>query len=298
MKKTVCALGFFDGVHKAHRQILTQCVLYAKEHSAESVALTFEKSPAEYFGKKIEYLSTFEQKKEIMHSLGIDRVVCLPCNKELLSMSANEFFEEILVKKLNATALVCGFNYTFGKNASGNTLLLSSLARERGIDVTVTSCMTDCGITVSSSEIRNLLSKGDVESAARLLERPFEVWGNVSEGKHLGRRIGFPTANIYPESLPNLPHGVYATKTEVDNVEYLSVTNVGINPTVNDNNLRIETHLIGFEGNLYSKAVKVKFFKFMRHEQKFLSVDALKAQITIDCQNTMSYFTQQDGSRR
>lgn len=290
MKKSVCALGFFDGVHKAHRQILSECVAYGKEHNLSSVALTFEKSPAEYFGKKIEYLTSLEHKKEIMYSLCIDTVYALPCNEDILFMSAEDFFEKILIGQFNAQALICGFNYTFGKNASGNTLLLSRLAEKHNIEVIVTGCMTDLGVTVSSSEIRNLLNKGDIESANKLLERPFEVRGVVSLGKQLGRRIGFPTANIYPEILPNMPHGVYATKTEIDGREYISVSNVGINPTVNDNSLRIETHIINFSGDIYNSKIKVKFFKFMRPEQKFLSVDALKAQISIDRENTISYF--------
>lgn len=294
MKGSVCALGFFDGVHEAHRQILLKCVTCAKEQNLESIALTFEKSPTEYFGKKIEYLTTLEHKKEIMYSLGIDKVVALPCNEEILQMSANDFVEKILVKQLNAKILICGFNYTFGKNAEGNTLLLSNLAEKYNIKVIVTGCMTDCGVTVSSSEIRNLLSKGDIENANNLLARPFEVRGTISTGKRLGRRIGFPTANIYPESLPSLPHGVYATKTTVNGKEYISVTNVGINPTVNDNSLRIETHIIDFSEDIYNLPIKIKFFKFMRCEKKFLSIDALKAQITIDKENTISFFNAKD----
>ena len=216
MNKTVCALGFFDGVHDAHTQILSECVRYAKEHGYKSVALTFEKSPAEYFGKKIQYLTSLSHKKELMLSLGIDEVVVLPCDKKTLSLSPEEFVDQILMGTLNATALFCGFNYTFGKNAQGNTVVLSRLCKERNMDVFVMPCMTDCGVAVSSSEIRSALSKGDIELANRLLTRPFEVRGEVCEGKKLGRELGFPTANIYPDSLPNLPYGVYATKTIVD----------------------------------------------------------------------------------
>ncbi len=294
MNGSVCALGFFDGVHEAHRQILLKCVAYAKEHSLKSIALTFEKSPAEYFGKKIEYLTSLDHKKEIMYSLGIDEVVALSCNEDILFMTASDFVEKILVEKLNAKILVCGFNYTFGKNAEGNTILLSRLAEKHNIRVIVTDCMSDCGITVSSTEIRNLLSKGDIENANKLLSRPFEVRGTVSDGKRLGRRIGFPTANIYPENLPSLPHGVYATKTSVNGNEYISVTNVGINPTVNDNSLRIETHIVNFTEDIYNLPIKIKFFTFLRPEKKFLSIDALKAQISIDKENAISFFSTKD----
>lgn len=290
MTKSVCALGFFDGVHDAHTRILSECVLYAKEHGYKSIALTFEKSPAEYFGKKIQYLTSLSHKKELMLSLGIDEVVILPCDAKTLSLSPEEFVEQILIHKLDVKAVFCGFNYTFGKNAQGNTIVLSRLCQEHDIDVVVMPCMTDCGVTVSSSEIRMALSKGDIELANRLLNRPFEVRGTVCEGKKLGRLLGFPTANIYPDSLPNLPYGVYATKTVVDNKEYISVTNIGVNPTVKDGNLRVETFICGFDGNIYNRDISVKFFKFMRPEMEFSSVDELKKQITTDAEHTVEYF--------
>ena len=290
MKKTVCALGFFDGVHEAHTSILTCCVEYARAHGLKSVALTFEKSPAEYFGKKIQYLTSLPHKVELMYSLGIDEVVTLPCNEETLSLSPEAFVDKILIQELNAEALFCGFNYTFGKNAGGNTTVLTALCRERNVDVIVMPRMTDDGVTVSSSEIRNALSKGDIALANRLLTRPFEVRGRVFEGKKLGRALGFPTANIYPYNMPSLPYGVYATKTVIDNIEYTSVTNVGVNPTVKDDNLRIETHVTDFDGDLYGKDIRVKFFSFLRSEHKFASVEELKAQIASDTENSINYF--------
>ncbi len=290
MKKTVCALGFFDGVHEAHTSLLTACVQYAREQGLKSVALTFEKSPAEYFGKKIQYLTTHAQKEELMLAIGIDEVIKLPCNEETLSLSPIAFVDKILTDKLNAQALFCGFNYTFGKGAEGNTLVLTSLCKERDINVFVMPCMTDSGVTVSSSEIRIALSKGEIELANRLLTRPFELRGTVCEGKRLGRELGFPTANIYPCNMPNLPYGVYATKTLVDNKEYISVTNVGINPTVEDNNLRVETYITGFEGDIYKKDIKVRFYKFLRPEVKFNSVEELKTQIASDRENSINYF--------
>ena len=290
MKKSVCALGFFDGVHGAHSRILSECVRYARAHNLKCVALTFEKSPAEYFGKKIQYLTELSHKKELMQALGVDEVVVLPCNEETLSLSPEDFIDKILIGRLNAKALFCGFNYTFGKNAEGNTIVLTALCKERNVDVNVMPCMTDDGVTVSSSEIRIALSKGDIELAAKLLTRPFEVRGTVCEGKRLGRELGFPTANLYPVNIPNLPYGVYATKTVVGNKEYASVTNVGINPTVEDNNLRIETYITGFDSDIYQKDIRVKFYKFLRPEKKFASVDELKEQIAADTKNSINYF--------
>lgn len=290
MTNTVCALGFFDGVHGAHSHLLKECVRYARENGLKSVALTFEKSPAEYFGKKIHYLTDLPHKKELMFSLGIDEVVTLPCDEKTLSLSPVEFIDTILIEKLNAKALFCGFNYTFGKNAEGNTLVLTSLCKERNIFVNVMPCMTVKGVAVSSSEIRLALSKGDIESANKLLTRPFEIRGTVCEGKKLGRRLGFPTANIYPNLSPNLPYGVYVTRTIISGEEYISVTNVGVNPTVEDKSLRIETYIIGFEGDIYQKDIRVKFYKFLRPETKFADIDLLKAQIKKDTENSTNYF--------
>lgn len=290
MKKTVCALGFFDGVHEAHISILTRCATYAKEQGLKSIALTFEKSPAEYFGKKIQYLTTPERKKELMLNLGIDEVVMLPCNEETLSMSPEAFIDSILIDKLNVAALFCGFNYTFGKNASGNTIVLTELCKSCNISVFVMPCMTDCGITVSSSEIRMALAKGNMELANKLLTRPFEIRGRVCEGKKLGRELSFPTANIYPDNLPEMPNGVYATKTILSDKEYISVTNIGFNPTVKDSNLRVETYITDFDGDIYDEIISVKFYKFLRPETKFASVDELKKQIASDTKNSIIYF--------
>ena len=291
MNKTVCALGFFDGVHEAHCAILKNCVSYAKLHNLKSIALTFEKSPAEYFGKKIEYLTSLSQKESIMKDLGIDEVVILPCDKETLSLTPEEFVDKILIARLSATALFCGFNYTFGKGAQGNTQTLMALCKERNIEVYIAPCMTDSGTTVSSSNIREMLKNGQIERANHFLTRPFEVFGRVEKGKSLGRTLNFPTANIYPDShFPLIPHGVYATKTVIDSKEYISVTNVGCNPTVNDKNLRIETYIICFSGDIYEKHIYVKFYKFLREEQKFPSIDNLREQIEKDKKNTVEYF--------
>lgn len=291
MKKSVCALGFFDGVHKAHTQLLTKCTAYAKLHGLKSVALTFETSPAEYFGKKIKYLTTFTQKKEIMLNIGIDDVFALKCDKQTLSMTAEEFVDSILVKKLDCAAVFCGFNYTFGKDGKGNSDMLIRLCKHKGIDVFVLSEMCYGGLSVSSSNIRALLENGDIESANNLLSRPFEIAGTVKSGKMLGRLLSFPTANIYLEpSLPELPHGVYATKTSVCGKEYISVSNVGTNPTVGGESLRAETYILNFDGDIYGEDIKIRFYKFLRNEKQFSSVDELKKQIEHDKNKSIEYF--------
>lgn len=293
MTESVCALGFFDGVHKAHSAILSECVNYGKKHKLTSIALTFEKSPGEFFGKTTKYLTTNRQKTELMHATGIEKVAILPCKEALFNLSPEAFFHEVLIKKLNAKALFCGFNYTFGKNAKGDIHLLKKLCDENGLQLFITERMSECGTTVSSTEIKAALKKGDVELANRLLTRPFEITGVVETGKRLGRKMSTPTVNIYPDKyFPDLPYGVYATKTIVDNTEYLSVTNIGTNPTVGDKNLRIETYIHNFNKDIYGKTVTVKFFKFLRSETQFASVKELKAQLENDKISSYKHFTE------
>lgn len=291
MKKTVCALGFFDGVHKAHIHILSQCAAYGRDNSLTSAAVTFDKSPAEHFGGRVEYLTSFTQKEEIILSLGIDRVIALPADERILSLSPEEFFDKVLLGTLNAAAIFCGFNYSFGKNAAGDADCLKKLCASRGIDIFISDKTELDGVTVSSSEIRHALNMGKIELANDLLTRPFEIRGCVEYGKHLGHSLGFPTANIYPPAfLPRLPYGVYITKTEVNGTEYPSVTNVGVNPTVGDKSLRIETNIINFDESLYGSEIKVKFHKFLRGEMNFGSLELLREQISRDKKAAEDYF--------
>ena len=258
MKKTVCALGFFDGVHRAHSFILSSCAKYARECGLKSAAVTFEKSPAEVFGLDARYLTPFEEKKRLMLSLGIDAVVALPSTKEFLSLSPESFVKDVLIDSLSAKALFCGFNYSFGKNAAGSAEDLKNLCEKYGAKVVIAGKMDKGGITVSSSAIRKALSEGDVETANLLLGRSFSASGTVKCGKRLGRSLGFPTANIYPDSsFPKMKKGVYATRTHVAGKIYPSVTNVGTNPTVGDKNLRIETFIQGFDSDIYGEKITV-----------------------------------------
>jgi riboflavin kinase/FMN adenylyltransferase len=291
MKQTACALGFFDGVHKAHSHILSSCSAYAKENNLKSCALTFNISPVEFFGGEVEYLTDNKQKEKLILSLGIDSVIYLKADKETLSLSPEAFVKNILVDTLHASALFCGYNYSFGKNALGKADELKRLCEPYNIKVFVFDEMDVDSVSVSSSEIRKLLREGNVEKANRLLTHPFEVSGVVDYGKKLGRTIGFPTANIYPPStFPRLPRGVYATKTIIDGKEYISVTNVGVNPTVGDESLRIETHISDFDETLYNREICVRFFKYLRAEKKFASVEELCRQISSDKKFTEEYF--------
>ncbi|MCD8048487.1 MAG: riboflavin biosynthesis protein RibF [Clostridia bacterium] len=298
MTKTACALGFFDGVHKAHSQILSSCAAYAQEHNLTSAAVTFVRSPSEFFGADTQYITTFTQKQELILSLGIEHVFPIPCDAATLSLSPEEFVFQFLVEKLNAEALFCGFNYTFGKNAAGNVATLSALCEKYNIKLFVSDCMEHNSIPVSSTSVRRALNEGNIPLANELLSRPFEIRGTIAHGKRLGSSLGFPTANIYPpEGLVHLLYGVYATKCLIDDTLYPAVTNVGVNPTVNsDGKIRVENHIIDFDRDVYLHTLSVRFYKYMRGEQRFPSVDALRAQIERDKAATIAYFKKGAGT--
>ena len=278
--KTIVALGFFDGVHLAHQKIIRTAVEQAGSLSA--VALTFDRAPAEVlFDAPVSYLTNKDERERLIASLGAE-CVSLSTTPELLKMSGEAFVKEILIEKLEASALVCGYNYSFGSDLLGAGEL-KAMGESLGLSVTVLPEESLDGEPISSSRIRALLEKGETQAAAALLGRPYSITGTVEQGKRLGRTMGFPTINLYPEPWrAQMPRGVYATWVEFDGERHKGVTNIGINPTVGDKNMRVETHIPHFSGNLYGEEVTVYFMHFLRPERKFPSVDELFSQIAAD----------------
>lgn len=281
-KGTSIALGFFDGVHKAHENIILSAVKEAQRLSLEAVVLTFDKSPQEILSPDGAcYIITTEEKKTICESLGA-RLCLLKMDEKLLCQSPEEFVK-YLVEEYNVRHVSCGYNYRFGKKAQGDATLLKKLGDEYGFSVTVTPCITKNGGEVSSSRIRSLIKEGDIKEANALLGRRFSVTGKVRRGKQLGKTIGFPTANVFLDKGIVVPKkGVYETRTIVDGTEYVSITNAGINPTVGKEALRLETYICKMSENLYGKEIRIEFVRFIRSETKFDSIDALKKQISED----------------
>lgn len=281
--QSVVALGFFDGVHIAHQKIISRAVNYAKENNLSPLALTFDDSPLKLLSdKSVSYITTNLQKKEIINSLGAD-VHFLPLNEDLLNMSPEEFIKEILVEKFNIKYAVCGYNYRFGKNGSGDTNMLISLGKQFGFNVEVCDCVESGGESISSSRIRKLISDGNIKEANLLLGRNFYVSGTVCEGKHLGRTIGFPTANVFFNDDVIIPkNGVYKTIAVVGEKSFTAITNTGINPTVGGEKLRTETYIPSLYENLYGKEIRIEFVDFIRPEIKFESIEHLKNQISKD----------------
>lgn len=285
MINTPCAvaLGFFDGVHIAHKKIIKCAVDYAKKNNLTPVVLSFDASPLEILSPgKVKYLTTRRQKEKIIESLGA-KAVFLPVSTEFLNMSPEDFIRKILVNEFNIKYAVCGYNYRFGKNGAGDTSLLCKYGRLLGFGIEILDCENYEGESVSSSRIRELISEGNVALSGKLLGRPFFVEGTVSEGKHLGRTIGFPTANMFFDDRIVIPkNGVYKTEVTVEGKTYKAITNTGVNPTVGGERLRTETYIPHFEGNIYNKEMKIEFIDFIRTERKFDSIEELKRQIAED----------------
>lgn len=280
------ALGFFDGVHIAHQKIIKNTVSYAKKNNLFPVALSFDSSPMDLLSPgTLKYLTSNKEKEQIIRSLGAYPEF-LALSQNLLSMEPEEFAEKILVEKYNIRYAACGYNYHFGKNGRGDVSLLKKLGDALGFKVEVFECEKLDGESISSSLIRSLISEGSISKANELLGRNFSITGKVTEGKKLGRKLGFPTANVVPDEITVIPKkGVYKTLVTTEGKTFKAITNTGINPTVGGERLRTETYIPNFEGILYGKEIKIDFIDFIRPEKKFANIQELKAQIEKDIES-------------
>ena len=272
-RKTVVALGCFDGTHPGHAALFDQAVALAARLDAIPAVYTF----SDFLPQKGAPLSTSEERLAAMEAAGI-QAVFLSRFEEVRALSPETFITEILKEKLCAVATVCGFNYRFGAEARGNGDILLSYFPD---SIQVPAVMAD-GVPISSTRIRTALSLGRVEEAAMLLGRPYSVTGTVTHGKAVGHSFGYPTANVATPTL--LPaHGVYETRVTVDGRDYVGLSDVGIRPTLEKNGEeRVESFLLDFEGDLYGKTLTVSFLQRLRDEIRFDGIEALAAQIEQD----------------
>ena len=298
-QKSVVALGFFDGVHLGHQKLIECARSISLKESLPTLVYTFDKHPLEYLKPEfqITYIQTNDEKADKFNSLGID-IAVFEKFSDVMNLSPREFVDEILVGRLNAHSVVCGFNFRFGKENSGDVDTLSSCLSQYGIKLYVIPPVCAEDEPISSSRIRNLLLSGEIEKANILLDEPFSISGEVVHGKHIGETMGFPTANIKLRKFsPELPKGVYFTKTHMDDKTYISVTNIGTRPTVRDGQQEsvCETHIIDFHEDVYSKTIKVDFYKKHRDETKFATLKELAEMLCEDVQASRNYF-QRKGS--
>ena len=279
--KRVAALGFFDGIHKAHQNIIGEAIEEAGE-KFKSIVITLDKSPKEYFGKTSEEsLTPINKKNELLRELGVEEVYYLEFNEHLQNLSAEEFIELIL-KKLNVEKVFCGFDYRFGNRGLGTP----DLIKDSSIEVMIQEKQKIDEEKISTTVLKEFVRNGEFLKYKEYTGRFYSISGLVVKGRQLGRTINFPTANLELDGKYLLPdtNGVYITKIKVNNKIYKSVTNIGYNPTVSDekNKKFIETHILDFDEDIYGEKIEIYFYEFLRKEQKFESFDHLKEQLKLD----------------
>lgn len=277
--QTAVTIGKFDGFHLGHRNLLS-AVLQEKTSGLASCVVSFSTNVD--MARSMIY--TKEEQRKLCEVLGIDVLAEYPLDESLREMSAEQFVSEILCKRLQAKVIVVGEDFRFGKNRTGDIVLLKEMEERYGYRTVCIPRVTDAGVRISSTHIRELLGDGRITEANTLLGHPYAVFGEVMHGKKLGRILGFPTMNLIPAKEKLLPiYGVYVTKTKVDGQWYEGITNVGLRPTVDsDKTVSVETHLSQYKDDLYGKQVEVQFLAFLRPERMFTDVEALKQAIRED----------------
>lgn len=290
---TAIALGNFDGIHRGH-QIVLQPIL-TTSHKSPGIQLfptvvSFSPHPREFFtGNKIKLLTPVAEKAQHLAEMGIEQLVLLPFNEKLASLTPQQFVRQVVSEQLQAKKVSVGQDFHFGYQRKGTATDLKNFAVDSNIEVVINGlhkCQDDRqSVRISSSLIRQALQEGNVERANFMLGRPYKLIGEVVTGQQLGRTIGFPTANLQLPLNKFLPRfGVYSVDVLVDRSIIKGVMNIGCRPTVAGKEPTVEVHLLNWSGNLYGQNLEVSLNKFLRTEQKFPSVEALKQQIIKDCQ--------------
>ena len=273
--KTALCFGTFDGLHKGHKKVLSLPIGFKK------IVVTFSVPPKLIFSGEKELLMTYKDKLEALKDLGVDEVLTL--DFELVKDMSPEDFLASLYEKYSPSLICCGFNYRFGNKAKGDTETLKAYCEENGIALKVTESVNIDGKTVSSTLIRDCISKGEIEKANELLYKPFGFTAEVVIGDQRGRNLGFPTANqTYPEKMQKLKFGVYRSRVFIDGIEYKGISNIGIRPTYQTEIPVSETYIYDFSGDIYGKNIRIEPVKFLRSEQKFSSAEELKKAVLKD----------------
>ena len=286
------ALGYFDGVHLGHRQVLKAAVTAARAGGMDSGVFTF------VFGgenpiKGDAILSPAERRRR-MAALGLDWYYC-PDYDSFCELSCEQFVDEILIGRMHAAAVFCGDNFTFGRGGAGNVALLQTLCGEKGITVTVVPMERWEGSLISSTRIRELLLAGEMEQANQMLGEPYAINQPVVHGKRIGgAKLGFPTINQrYPAGMLLPRSGIYITRATVNRKAYPAATGLGDRPTVGGTDITCESFLIGFDGNLYGDEVRLEFFRYIAPTRRFENLDQLRDCIADAARQSVAYFRQQ-----
>ncbi len=300
-KNPVLTIGNYDGLHLGHRRILERVKQRAREMDGTSMLMTFHPHPLQVLRpeRELPFITPEEQKERVIAQMGIDVLFVVPFTAGFSHISPEAFVETILIEKLGIKGIVIGHDFRCGSQGKGDITLLEEMSRASGFFVEVVDAVTLDGERVASNRIRTLLKDGDVTQGAKMLGRPYVIAGTVVRAKGRGATIGFPTINLQTD-YPLIPrNGVYVTEAEIDGRWLGAVTNIGHNPTFENGMERsIETFILDFHGDLYDKRVKVRFMKRIRDEERFASVEELKACIAQDVEYARAYFEKEGGGAK
>ena len=297
LANAVVTIGTFDGVHYGHQKIVKRLCELAKETGGESVILTFFPHPRLILdpeNQNLKMINTVKQKAEILAGLGVDHLIIIPFTRDFSNLSAKEYIQQILIDTIGTKYIIVGYDHRFGKDRKGGMPELELYAKDFDYKIELIKEQDINDVAVSSTKIRQALLQGDVALAAEYLGYPFSIEGRVVKGDKIGRTIGYPTANIFIEETYKLipSDGIYAVTVKMGDENYRGMAYIGQRPTINGMTRNIEVNIFDFNKEIYGQTIVMTFLQFLRHDVKFTGLEALKAQLHEDKQNTLAYFNQ------
>lgn len=296
LERKAVSLGNFDGVHLGHQKLMKNNLEISKKYNLEPAVLLFKENTKLRLKQEKEYMTSLEDKIEILASMGIETFCLIDFDEKFMNLSPREFISEIINKKLNASYVICGKDYRFGKKASGDIETLDKFEERYDYKTSVVDFeKEEDDNKISSNHIRDIIREGNIKKSNTLLGRNYKIKGRVVDGMKRGRTLNFPTANLDLSFNYVLPvDGVYLTKVIVDNESYYGLTNVGTNPTFENADRKIETYILDFDQNIYGKDISIEFIDFFRYDIKFDSKDALIDQMNSDKAKALEYIENLD----
>lgn len=293
LRPTILTIGSFDGIHRGHQHLIERVIARAKEVGAASALVTLHPHPKIVLRPHslLQYLSTIEERLDLLTPLGLDYAVVFPFSLETSQIRARDFIQ-ILLDHLNMKEIFCGADFALGYKREGNVDFLRAVGTEKGFTVTVVEPQQFDGQIMSSSRIRQMIADGDLDTAARFLGRYPSVRGRVVKGDQRGRQLGFPTANLAIAERRLIPaDGIYAVRVKIGDAWYGGAANIGIRPTFDHGHRLVEVYVLDFDGDLYDQVIEMQFIKRLREERKFDSIDALIEQMKQDVEETRRVLT-------
>lgn len=285
-KPAILTIGTFDGVHIGHQKIISDLVAKAKKENLCAVVLTFFPHPRMVLQKEsqLKMIDTLKEKRQLLEILGVEILIIQPFTLEFSRMTAIEYTRDLLVNGLGISKLIIGYDHRFGRNREATVEDLKNFGLDYDFTVEEIPAQDIASIAVSSTKVRNAITAGEIKKANQYLGRPFSLIGTIVKGDKIGRKIGFPTANLYIEEKYKLKpqNGVYLVQCHWDNQKYFGMMNVGKRPTISGKETQIETYFFDFDGDLYGKKLNINLLEKIRDEQKYDSLESLGNQLSID----------------